>query len=168
VTVAPPATVIIPAIAPALVALRDCLCNELVTTGGGDVCWCGVWTGADLSWEFCEQCDDGKCGMAYVRLATVYPYAIFPVPVVDLTCINPLAYQIEMGVVRCFPTMGPDGELPDADAITDAAVTALVDMAAMYRALTCCGQQVAPEAYQPVGPSGGCSGGFWTAYVTPD
>jgi len=42
----------------------------------------------------------------------------------------------------------------------------MADAEAIYRALLCCdAPQIAVERYQPIGPAGGCVGGFWVAYL---
>ena len=42
----------------------------------------------------------------------VFPYSTFPIAELRPDLRRPLAYQFEVGVVRCMPTMDDDGELP--------------------------------------------------------
>jgi len=57
----------VPSIVESLLALSDCVCELLVTHGAGSTCWCGLYPGAAVSWEYCGECQSGACGMGYVR-----------------------------------------------------------------------------------------------------
>jgi hypothetical protein len=162
-----PIAVAPPRIALALVDLADCVCAELAETGAGATCWCGLYPGASVSWDYCTECSGGACGMGYVRFAGVFPYDSFPVPTVDFHCAKPTAYALEVGALRCMPQPG-DGELADPTTMIEVSLGQLMDAEALYRALKCCGLDIAVERYQPVGPEGGCVGGFWTAYLAID
>jgi len=52
--------------------------------------------------------------------------------------------------------------------MTDVTIKQALDARALYLALQCCGLDLAVESYRPVGPAGGCVGGFWTAYFPLD
>jgi hypothetical protein len=150
-----------------MMELLGCLCDELESTLGGAVCWCGLWQGDPVPWDYCDGCDGGLCGMAYARLITAYPYDSFPTIALDQTCRKPLAYQIEVGVMRCFPIMDDDGSLPMPGVVSDAVLSAYDDMEAMRRALLCCGQtgvEVWLGEYLPAN-EGGCAGGAFTAFI---
>ena len=155
-------------IATELLTLADCLCEKLTSEGAGPTCWCGLWHGEVVSWDYCDECSSTACGMGYVRLANAFPYETFPAPAVSLRCYLPLAYHIEVGALRCFPTMEEGGALPPPAAITEASLLTLADMRAMHNALMCCGLDIAVEAYIPVGPAGNCAGGYWTGYIVLD
>lgn len=148
----------------ALADLADCVCTELAASGGGETCWCGLYPGALVSWDYCGECSAGRCGMGYVRLAEVFPYTVFPQQELDLRCTRPLAWTVEVGALRCLP-QPPDGSPLDPVAMADIAVIQALDASALYRAVKCCGTEAAVEVYQPVGPQGGCVGGFWRAYL---
>lgn len=152
---------------PVLLDLVTCVCNELQTTGAGPTCWCGVYPGTMVSYEFCGECQNGACGMGWVRPSGIFPYATFPVPSLESGCINPLAWTVEVGAVRCLPTPS-DGALPSPDELLDVTTSQMADAFALYRALRCCGIEVAAQAWTPVGPDGGCVGGQWTAYLALD
>jgi hypothetical protein len=77
-----------PRIIMALVDLADCICTELAATGAGPTCWCGLYPGAQVSWEFCGECSGNTCGMGWVRLAQVFPYNVFPTGTIDLNCAS--------------------------------------------------------------------------------
>lgn len=152
-----------------LVALAECLCQQLTEFGAGPVCWCGVYPGAQISWEGCSDCGVDRCGMGWVRLVQAFPYEVFPTPTVDGRCQMPLAFAVEVGALRCFP-QPTDGEPPDPAMTTEAAVMQMYDARAMYNAIKCCSTSVsmAVQGYVPVGPAGGCVGGYWTAIAPID
>jgi len=150
-----------------LAMLTTGVCEELRTSGAGPLCWCGLHPGAVVSWEYCGQCSGDACGMGYVRLAGVFPYSTFPVQIVDFQCTAPLAWVVEVGALRCMP-MPSDGEIASPDELALVTVEQVLDAQALYRALKCYGLEVAVESYTPVGPAGGCVGGFWRAYLALD
>lgn len=154
-------------LAGAMTELLACLCEELDDTIGGPVCWCGLWHGEPVPWDYCDACASDRCGMGYARVIGAFPYDTFPTITLDQTCRKPLGYMIEIGVMRCFPIMEEDGSLPQPDNVNDAVITAYDDMEAMRRALLCCamtGVEVWLGEYAPVN-EGGCSGGTWSAYI---
>lgn len=151
---------------PVLAELVECVCEELAVTGAGPCCWCGLWPGEAVSWDYCGECAASRCGMGWVRMVNVFAYSTFPQPVVDPNCERPLAMQVEVGALRCLPSP-PDGELPGPDLMAVAVAEQVADSFALYRAIKCCSTSgpIAVETYQPVGPQGGCVGGFWLAYL---
>lgn len=154
-----------PAIAIALTELAECVCEQLTTNGAGETCWCGLYAGAVVTWDYCAgECGNDVCGMGWVRLGTVFPYSIFPQPILDDRCALPLAWQIEVGALRCIPLM-PDGGPIDSATMADVALKQVLDARALHAAMQCCGFSVAAEVYTPTGPEGGCVGGFWTGYI---
>lgn len=155
-------------IEPVLLDLVTCVCNELTTTGAGPTCWCGVYPGTAVSWEFCEGCDNGTCGMGWVRPSSIFPYSTFPLAILESGCRAPLAWSVEVGALRCLPTTA-DGQLPSPDVLLESAAEQLADAYALYRALRCCDNvEIAAETWNPLGPEGGCIGGYWTAYLALD
>lgn len=153
-----------------LVELSACVCEALYERGAGQPCWCGVMPGSEASWVGCTDCGDDRCGTAWVRLDAVAPYTTFPEPEVGLTCAASLAYTIEVGVVRCIP-IPDDGSALDSAASLDVALAVAADMQALHYAIKCCfgsGVLHAVESWTPVGPEGGCVGGFWTIQVGRD
>jgi len=153
-----------PGIVFALTELVECVCGLLATEGAGPMCWCGMYPGASVSWEYCNECSGGMCGMGYVRLAGVFPYATFPLPVVDDRCVKPLGWAIEVGALRCL-TIPEDGSIASPAEMADVTIKQMLDATALYKAIRCCGLEIAVEAYRPTGPEGGCVGGFWLAYA---
>lgn len=151
-------------------SLLSCLCSQVALTPGGATCFCGMVPGTQPPMEFCSPCDSDVCGMAWLRLARIFPSNRFPTPVLEANgCKAPLAYEWQMGVWRCMPTMDTDGNPPGEAAQAMAAAVLIGDAQAMYQALVCCldklPRELAVGQYTPVGPFGGCGGGTWT-FVT--
>lgn len=151
-----------------LALLAECVCAELVATGGGPTCWCGVWPTGQVPLEFCQGCDSGGCGMAWVSLAQVFPYSTYPVGIgaESAVCASPIAAQVFVGVVRCMPVADERGNLPPPEAFADVNDTVVADMLALRTAISCCGiEDIRLGQWDPIGPQGGCVGGRWTIFV---
>jgi len=158
-----------PLIWPTLVALAACLC-EMLEEEARPTCFCGVVPGGpEVAYDYCgtEDCDDGSCGMAYVRLGNAYPTTDFPLP--EEQWVQPytatMAYPVEVGIMRCFATGGVNGAPPTADEYYEASRVQLLDMRTIKRAIECCASNVDVQYvlgdYTPEGPQGGCLGGSW-------
>lgn len=151
-----------------LADLIACVCSNVTEHGQGETCWCGLYPGEAVSWEFCGECSTGKCGMAWVRPATANPYSTFPLLALDPNCVKPLAYEIEIGILRCLPVAENDGTLPTPEVYAEATYGLMMDQMALHRAIRCCEfKDVTLGPWRPVGPQGGCVGGFWTIWVDP-
>jgi hypothetical protein len=148
-------------------ALTDCLCEGLTQHGAGPTCWCGLFPGTEVAWDYCGECSSRKCGMGYVRIVSVYESDSFPTPNPDQSrCGSPLAVQLAVGALRCLPTMEQDGSLPDEAAMLEAGLAVIADMGAMREALRCCDvDELVIGAYTPLGARGGCVGGEWSVWV---
>jgi hypothetical protein len=150
-------------------ALTDCVCETLATKGGGPTCWCGLFPGAEVSWDYCGECSGGTCGMAYVRLVSVYESQQFPQQdPLPSNCGAPLVAELAIGALRCIPVAERDGSLPDEAALLEAGLATFADMAAIRTAVMCCDmdeREVALGTYTPLGARGGCVGGEWTVWV---
>lgn len=145
-------------------AIAACLCAEV--NADDSLCFCGVLVG-DSAYDVSGECDDTKCGQAWVRL--VQAYVSSSVGEADLTvnnCGKALGLDIEMGVLRCFPIQAEAPSEEDLITISDKQIE---DMEAMRRAILCCDafDAVVLSAYEPVGPlgQGGFVGGVWTFSV---
>lgn len=104
-------------------------------------------------------------GVAWVRVAAIYPSSTFPVADTVWTPCAPVQWAavFELGVARCAPT--PDANsIPSADDWNALAEAVLEDAAAMRRAI-CCFEATErdrmnlPGLWTPLPVEGGCVGG---------
>jgi hypothetical protein len=155
---------------PLVVDLASCVCAELDKASLPATCFCGVIPG-DVSYDYCgNDCAEGVCGgMAWVSPKLLIPSQQLAtsqgIGVASRRCQFPdLTLAVEVGIVRCAPMPDGDGSPPSLADYLDAAQLQLADMAALERALLCC-QKDPPvlDAWNSVGPDGGCLGGVWTA-----
>jgi hypothetical protein len=126
-------------------------------------CFCGIVPGQQATWDY-------TTGMAWVRLTSVVPSAIFPSQSFDLNnCGTTLAAELEVGVLQCTPGPAADGSPPDQDQQTEAARLQVATMAAVRSAILCCADgsdlDLILGAYDPQGPNGNLVGGIWTVSV---
>lgn len=150
---------------PAMTSLISCLCQEVVASGLPDLCFCGLLPGENVPGDYVSE--DG--GMAWVRLVNAYPSSVFPGQDSTATCVSPLAFELEVGLLYCAPVIGERGEIPDVAAQFDAVQVQTAGMVAMRRALVCClrpGVDAVLGVYTPVGPDGMVVGGTWQVYVS--
>lgn len=147
---------------PIMAALSECLCTELTAAEllpSG--CFCGVLPGAQASWDY-------STGMAWVRLVNAFPSASFPTQDQTLrgSCTSPLAAELEIGVLHCAPPISSTGIFPTQDQQFEAARQQVATMAAVRRAILCCGVgTLFLGDYTPLGPDGGLVGGAWQVWV---
>lgn len=145
-----------------MVALQQCVCEEIEKRGLPSVCFCGVVPGSTAVLDFAEE------GMAWVRLNTAAPSIVFPSQDQSLrSCGAPLAYQFEVGIVRCAPTLDDDGSPPTLEEQFEATRLQMADMEAIRAAIQCCLPNASKilNSYTPYGPQGGALGGWWTVYT---
>lgn len=158
-------------IGPKMVELLNCLGNELAMTTSGMTCWHGIAPGADTALAGCASCDEGRCGVSWIRLVSIFQSDTFPSPSEWSKCGTPLAYELEMGVVRCMP-LEQDGSDPDPDVMLETTLIQLEDQQAMFKAIQCCldvkGVLVSIAPYEPQGPDGGCVGGLYGLTIAKD
>ena len=149
--------------------LTDCLCDLLASEGAGPTCFCGVVPGETPAWDYCGECSGDNCGMGFTVVQTVFPSNAFPGAVEFAKCEAPLAASLQVGALRCAPTIGEGGELPDEGEMLEATLGLISDMGAIHKAIACCGfREYAIGAYTPLGPNGGCAGGAWDLTVGLD
>jgi hypothetical protein len=153
---------------PVLTGLTDCLCTELVTAGLPPTCICSPMPGEGIATDYVSP----EQGMAWVRVASVYPSGTFPAQDQGASgCLMPMAVQLEVGVLYCAPvTEGRSNTPPGLGAMFDATRLQMAAMAAMLRAIECClggasTKGVALGTYTPAGPDGGVVGGSWQVTV---
>jgi hypothetical protein len=152
---------------PVMIELNACLCAEITSSGLPEPCVCELLPGGDVAFDYCTECDDGRCGQAWVRLVAAYPSQVLGEPDTTGNCATRLSYTLEVGIIRCAPLPGNDGSPPSVDAQLSATRLQLADMQAMRRAIACCmgadvDRDYILEPYTPYPVLGGCVGGFWT------
>lgn len=153
-------------IAARLQELADCLCAQVAEDGLPGLCFCGVVPGEAAAADYIsDRCDD--CGMAWVRLVSIYPTA--GVGIADTTignCNKELGFDVEIGIMRCFSVGDAQGNPPSPNEVREAAALAALDAETMVRAVACCpainSKSYVMGNYQPLGPQGGVVGGVWT------
>jgi len=153
---------------PALVQLTDCLCAELVKSGLPPTCICSPMPGEAIAADYVSPTQ----GMAWVRVAGVYPTSAFPAQEQTAAgCLLPMAVSLEVGVLYCAPvTEGRSNNPPGLAQMFDSTRLQMAAMAAMLRAIECClgsanRKGVSLGGYTPNGPGGGVVGGSWTVTV---
>lgn len=143
-------------------ALNTCVCEALE---GIDrpACDCGLTIGVPAQGPSgCCECNEGVGGNVAAFLERVYPAdpttyeQIAPLfPCRD----NGTAADISVTVVRCYPSMDAQGNMPDLSTTTTYAENLNTDMAAVWSALKCCGTKLIIRDSAIQGdPEGGCSG----------
>lgn len=154
-----------------LTGLAAGLQAELEVSGLQEPCFLGILPGQGVAYDYCAPCGtDGKCGMAWVRLALM-------TPVVDIRagtrCGGTFTTSVEMGILRCHQTITSDrNPAPMGMAYQEGkAQDQVAEMEAMMRVLLCSElmkkREVTLDAYSPIGPEGGCVGGAWVASIGP-
>lgn len=152
---------------PTMVSLAQCLCEEITAAGLPPTCFCGVLPGALVAADYVTP----EQGMAWVRLTGGWPYRT-SVNAQDNTpssCLAPLGFSLEVGVLWCAPVSGARGQAPTVEAQFEAVRVQMAGMGAIHRAITCClptgRSQVVLGTYTPHGPQGGVVGGWWDVTV---
>ena len=144
---------------PVLMDLHECLCTELEKSGLSADCACLLVHGNVLN---VAPPTAGK-GVAWVGIQSIYPSKTFPSPVSDRdTCVAPLAALVTVGLLRCYAVKVNGESYEDMLLWMD---KQMADMAAMRRAIVCCGlsvEDISLGVYTPIGPEGGVYGGTWT------
>jgi hypothetical protein len=162
-------------VAPLLLALRDELRHQLVSTMAGPALRCAVVHSATqpvMDGCVCERdvTHGAAQGDAWVRLASLSPAAFNSALTAGVSSVCPTVWQamIEVGTYRCVPVPDSGQALPEI-VVTQTALMLASDMAALLRTLSCCADlqelEVAADSYVPIGPSAGCAGGALTFVV---
>jgi hypothetical protein len=159
---------------PALLELASCLCAEIAEAGLPEPCFCGILPGDLVPLDYCQECDGGKCGMAWVRTVNIQEQRVSRYDSMEgssiraRNCTAPLDMIVEVGVTRCAPMPESDGTPPSMAEQLDSARLVMADQAAALRAIRCCLDSKYPirvGTWLPMGPSGGCIGGAWTVTI---
>ena len=158
---------------PLALRLAECLCTAIRNRNLPEPCFCGVIPGEQVTLDYCTDCDSTGCGMAWVRVAGVAPRQVSFAQPVRATASTSGGCQVaveavfEVGIVRCAPMLGPDGQPPSLAAQLDATRLQMADMAAGLEAAACCFRDRDSQVggWTPLGPQGGCLGGTWFVTV---
>jgi hypothetical protein len=147
-------------IMPALIALHECLCAELVTSDLAADCNCAIVHGAAVN---VAPPVVGR-GTAWVGVDTIFPSKTFPTQDTGTSaCGAPLVATVTVGLLRCYAVKAT-GESPEQTLLY--MDKQMADMAAMRRAIVCCSNldqiDVSLGTYTPIGPEGGVYGGTWS------
>jgi len=147
--------------------LAECLCAQIIEDALPNVCFCGVVGGEQTVLDYAGQDCGDRCGMAWVRLITMYPSVTLGEPSIEAdNCGKLLGFDVEVGIVRCVSTPDEDGNPPTAAEVLADAELQVADALTMRRAILCCvttSKDIRLGVYTPVGPSGGLGGGMWSA-----
>jgi hypothetical protein len=123
--------------------------------------------GATFSASADDHTDECCEGVAWVRGGLLYETDAFPTQRSDAGVDQPAYYalQVELGIVRCLPTQGPDGGGSILDEVQwRAAAQATEDDRWALRTAVCCLRNVygvdavIPGSYAPLESEGNCSG----------
>ena len=151
---------------PVMIDMVACLAAELEKRGLPELCFIGVLPGDTAIFDV-GGCPNGKCGSAFVRLARTY--VTDPFPQQDTrpgNCASRLAYDLEVGVIRCAQVVTSKGNVVGADEMTRLVRTQLADMAAIIAAIRCCMSKQGRRkdfvmgSYEPTAFAGGAGGGI--------
>ena len=116
--------------------------------------------------------DECCAGLAWVRLAQIYPSSEFPTQDEGFVkCQTGWAVVVEIGVARCAP-VGDERNLPTCDQWTKVTNNTTADAAALRRTLLCFRAlddhrftMMVPGSWEPLTTEGGCVGGAMTLTV---
>lgn len=148
---------------PHMLALRNCLCEEIERSGLPSVCFCEVVPGSAAMFDYPEG------GQAWVRLTQAFPSVVFPVQDTNPrgNCGTGLVAVLEVGIIRCAPMPSDGGDMPTAQEQFEATRLQMADMQAIRRAIQCCMGKMKHVlgAYTPIGPDGNAVGGSWTVSI---
>lgn len=117
------------------------------------------------SWSNC--CDDGH---AYIRIVRMHMVDPFPSQSRNPTHCRNIGALVEVGVLRCAPTLDNQGNPPKPEQMTMSALEQTQDMSVIHSVLTShnpawSSNPVVLDTWVPLGPTGGCVGGAWQAWI---
>jgi uncharacterized protein DUF4082/PKD domain-containing protein len=158
-----------PLVMPLARELLACYEEELAKLGENAPASVGLRPGTVV--DFLMSMSDDECcsGLGWVRPAGFYPSsAAFPTQDTQAQKQGTRAWAVtlEMGIVRCAPTPGPEAIPSNAE--WDDVTQAVMDAGAAMRRAICCWidldpvnrkQRILPGQWQPVAVQGGCVGG---------
>lgn len=151
-----------PSVTTVMQALTACVCEALEGIDRA-ACGCGFTIGVPAQGPAgcCAECG-GVGGNVVAFVERVYPAD--PVTYDQVTrredCKpGAVAADISVTLVRCYPAMDEQGNMPTLEVTTEFAENLNTDMAAVWTALKCCGTPLVIRDSAIQGdPEGGCSG----------
>lgn len=143
-------------------ALTACVCDALEVIER-PACGCGLTIGVPAEGPAgCCDCEQGVGGKVSAFLERVYPAdatTYEQVTRVENCRPGATAADISVVVVRCYPSMDDQGNMPSLETTTEFAHNLNTDMSAVWSALKCCGTTLVIRDSAIQGdPEGGCSG----------
>lgn len=143
-------------------SLTECVCAALESIDR-PTCHCGLTIGVPAQGVgACCECDDTAGGNVASFLERVYPAdpTTWEQTSPQYPCRdNVTAADISVTVIRCYPSLDEQGNMPGLDVTTDYAHNLNTDMSAVWTALKCCGTKlVIRDSAVESDPEGGCSG----------
>lgn len=140
----------------------SCACNALEENSNcGCPCRMFVSVGPPV-WDDAACCTDGQLAVSLDRM---YPFSNFPAQsnAVNL-CQTPLAIDITVSLLRCYPTIDEQGNAPTHVQLGAASGELIRDLYVMTVGLLCClaskgrQQKFVYLGSRLSGPQGGCAG----------
>lgn len=154
---------------PKMIEVIAALHSESERRGLPSLCFLGILPFGPPMLD-CGECDEGECnGQGWVRLASAFGAVDFPnQDSLPGACNGPLAYQLEIGIIRCASPF-TEGETGEARTVAESLAFARVQMADMaaMRAVFCRvfdKRDLVIGEYTPAN-GGGCGGGSWLITV---
>lgn len=165
------APIVDPVAQPILDALLLCLEEQVARVPNPPQAVC-LRPGDRVSLLISQSFDECCAGLAWVRLAMIYPSSQFPEQDDSVVkCQLGWAVVVELGVARCAP-VGDENHLPSCDEWTTTVNDSTADAAALRRTLMCFRRlddyrhtAVVPGAWESTTLEGGCVGGTMTLTV---
>lgn len=159
------APVVDPVAQPILDALLLCLEMEAARVPNPPAAVC-MRPGDRVDLLMAQGRDECCEGLAWVRLAQVYPSNAFPIPNEGyVKCLTGWAVVVELGIARCAP-IGDEHHLPSCDEWTATVNDTTADSAALRRTWMRLKTiddfrftMTVPGTYEPMTTEGGCVGG---------
>jgi hypothetical protein len=136
-------------------------------------CFCrvAVHPAAPVPFDSCESagdCADGCEGQLWGAIQLIQRVA--QPAAAGVGVCEAYTFTAQVGAVRCAAVSHEDGTPPSVDAVQRDAARQAVDADGIRYAIACCPTRsqrlidagIVLESWTPLGPQGGCVGGFWT------
>lgn len=143
-------------------SLVSCVCSALEEADRA-ACHCGLTIGPPSPGPAgCCQCDETPGGSVSGFLERVFPAELTRDGINEAPRVScrsgATAADITLVVLRCYPAMDEQGNMPDLEDTTTAAHDLNEDMTIVWQALKCCdvGVEIRESAVD-ADPEGGCS-----------